>query len=150
MPVAPFPHHYFATLAGDQLSAPALPSISIGAPPQFGGRDAVWSPEQLLLGAVLSCLKTTFDAYAARARVRVAAWRGTASGTLDKGSGGPVFSSIQLSVEIETASGDGAQAKALLESAENHCIVSRALVVPVELTAIVHEVAPLATAQAAR
>ena len=147
MPVAPFPHHYFAKLSDEQLSAPIAPSIPIGAPPEFGGRDDVWGPEQLLLGATIACLKTTFDAYAARARLHVAAWRGMASGTLDRGAGGPVFTSIHLTVELETDAGEAARAKDLLETAEKHCIISRALAVPVELTTTVREIVAAQIAQ---
>lgn len=134
MAVAPFPHHYSATLAGAQLGAASRSSIAIGPPSEFGGTDDVWSPEHLLLGAVLACLKATFDAYARRASLRVDDWRGQVDGTLEKGSGGPVFTSIRLSVELETAPGDEARAKQLLETAERDCIVSRALAVPVELS----------------
>lgn len=147
MPIAPFPHHYVTALAGNQLEATSHASIRIGAPPEFGGRDDVWSPEQLLLGAALACLKTTFDAYAARAGLHVDAWRGTAAGTLEKGRssagvpGVPVFTSIRFTVEVETAPGEEARTKELLETADKHCIVSRALAVPVELSANVHATA---------
>jgi organic hydroperoxide reductase OsmC/OhrA len=133
MAIAPFPHSYSVTLSDDELAAhPRLP-IHMGTPPEFGGTDDVWSPEHLLVAAVVSCLKTTFDAYARRERISVHAWRATAKGTLEKGRGGPVFTSIDLEVELETDRGDEARAVATLVTAERNCIVSRALSVPVHL-----------------
>lgn len=134
MPIAPFPHHYAVALDRDVLGAEPRAPIQIGTPTEFGGADDVWSPEHLLVGAALSCLKTTFDAYARREGIAVHAWRGRATGTLAKGQGGPVFTAIDLEVELVTSPGDEARAQALLGTAERSCIVSRALSAPVHLT----------------
>lgn len=137
MPIAPFPHRYTVTLAGGQLAAPPRPDVPTGAPPQFGGRDDVWSPEELLVGAALSCLESTFAAYARRAGLTIHAWRGDGVGTLVKAAGGPVFSSIDLTVAIETEPGQEARVAEVLGEAERACIVSRALTVPVHARASV-------------
>jgi organic hydroperoxide reductase OsmC/OhrA len=134
MPIAPFPHRYSVTLEGEALAAEPRPPIRTGTPSEFGGTDAVWGPEHLLVGAALACLKTTFDAYAARDGVRIHAWRGAATGVLAKGHGGPVFTSIDLEVELVTDPGDEARAEAVLATAERSCIVSRALSAPVHVT----------------
>jgi organic hydroperoxide reductase OsmC/OhrA len=131
--VAPFPHHYVVDLVGMDLSSAGLPPIVIGAPPQFGGADRAWSPEDLLLGAVLSCLRTTFDAYARRIGLVASSWRGRATGTLDKGRAGPVFSSIRLEVDLEVEPGEEARAEEVIRRAERDCIISRALSAPVAL-----------------
>lgn len=137
MAIAPFPHHYEVTLTGGQLTAGPRAPILAGAPPQFGGQDDVWSPEELLVSAALLCLQTTFEAFARRASLPIPAWRGTAVGTLDKGRGGPVFSSIALAVELETAPGDEDRTRELLTTAEQHCLITRALQVPVTVTVAV-------------
>ena len=134
MSIAAFPHHYSVRLDHDTLDAAPRMPICTGAPPQFGGTDDVWSPEHLLVGAALTCLKTTFDAYALREHVVVHAWRGVATGVLAKGSAGPLFTAIELEIEIVTDPGDEARAQAVLGTAERHCIVSRALSAPVHVT----------------
>lgn len=134
MPIAPFPHRYSVSLEGELLAAAPRAPIRTGAPSEFGGTDAVWGPEHLLVGAALACLKTTFEAYAAREALRVHAWRGRATGVLAKGRGGPVFTSIDLEVELVTDPGDEARAQAVLAAAERSCIVSRALAAPVHVT----------------
>ncbi len=133
MPTAPFPHRYVVTLANGQLAAPLRTTIETGPPPQFGGNEEVWSPEELLVGAALACLQSTFAAYAKRAALRIHGWTATGTGTLNKGPGGPVFTSIDLAVELDTERGDEVQAEQVLREAERACIVSRALVVPVHL-----------------
>jgi len=137
MAIAPFPHRYEVTLSAGELSEGPRDKIRAGAPPQFGGVEDVWSPEHLLIAAALTCLKTTFDAYARREQLEVTDWRGTATGTLAKGPGGPVFTAIDLAVEMRAAAADVARAESVLSSAGRDCIVSRALVVPVHVTGTV-------------
>ena len=135
---APFPHHYTVELADRRLASPPRPPIAAGAPPQFGGTDQVWSPEELLVGATLECLWTTFEAYAAHDKLEVAGWRGTGVGVLDKGPTGPVFTSITLSVDMTVAAADVERAQRLLATAEKHCIISNALRVAVTVEATIH------------
>ena len=59
----------------------------------------MWSPEELLVGAALLCLQTTFDALVRRESVRIHSRRGRATGTLDKTSEGPAFTAIRLEVD---------------------------------------------------
>ena len=134
MPIAAFPHHYAVSLANGELTAEPRAVIRMGPPPQFNGSDDVWSPEHLLVAAVLSCVKTTFDAYARREGITIHAWRGTATGTLAKAQSGPVFTSIDVEIGIVTDSGNEARAEEVLAITEHNCIISRALSAPVHVT----------------
>lgn len=133
----PFPHRYAVSFEDGLLIADPRPRIPAGAPPQFGGTDRVWSPEELLVAAVLLCLKTTFDAYARKESLQVRDWRGSATGVLEKSAQGPAFTSVELQVELKVGSGDEQRAHQLLETAERHCIISRAIKAPVTLHASV-------------
>lgn len=135
--IAPFPHRYAVTLSDRQLSAPPRTPIAAGAPPQFGGSDAVWSPEELLVGSTLLCLSTTFDAFARRESLAVGEWRGEAVGVLEKGPGGPAFTAIDLRVAITVGAGDEERCRRLIAMAEKHCIISHALRCPVRVEATV-------------
>ena len=130
---APFPHRYTVTLAEGQLAAPPRPPIEVGPPPQFGGVDRTWSPEELLVGAALACLWTTFDAYARHDRLVIGGWSGSGTAVLDKGKPVPVFTSLTLAVTLVVAPGDEPRARALLATAEQRCIISNALKLPVAL-----------------
>jgi organic hydroperoxide reductase OsmC/OhrA len=135
--IAPFPHRYAVALADKQLQAPPRVAIPAGAPPQFGGSDGVWSPEELLVGSALLCLSTTFDAFARREALVVRNWRGSATGLLDKGPTGPTFTAVDLRVDILVSPGDEERCRRLVETAEKHCIVSHALRCPVRVEATV-------------
>lgn len=136
--IAPFPHRYSVRLADRRLLAPPRAPIAAGSPPQFGGTDTVWSPEELLVAATLECLWTTFEAYARHDALEVHDWSGTGTAVLEKGSPIPAFSSIRLQVDVAVASADEARARNLLESAQKRCIISNALKVPVVLEATIH------------
>jgi organic hydroperoxide reductase OsmC/OhrA len=131
--IAPFPHRYTVTLADGLLAAAPRAPIAVGPPPQFGGTDRVWSPEELLVGAALECLWTTFDAYARHDGLEIRGWSSTGTGVLEKGLPIPAFSTITLAVELVVAAADEERARRLLTSAEHRCIVSNALKVPVVL-----------------
>ncbi len=131
--IAPFPHRYAVTLSDRQLGAPPRTPIAAGAPPQFGGTDRVWSPEELLVGSTLLCLSTTFDAFARREGLVVRDWRGVATGVLEKSAAGPAFSSIDLQVELTVAPGDEERSRRVLHAAEKHCIISNTLRCPVRV-----------------
>ena len=131
--IAPFPHRYTVRLADKQLLAHPRAPIAAGAPPQFGGSETVWSPEELLVAAALECLWTTFEAYARRDKLEVRTWAGTGTAVLEKGAPVPTFSSITLRVELGVAAGDEDRARRLVETAESRCIVANALKVPIAL-----------------
>jgi organic hydroperoxide reductase OsmC/OhrA len=137
MTLAPFPHRYTVAFENDFLVADPRPRVPAGAPPQFGGRDDVWSPEELLVGAVLLCLKTTFDAYARKDGLQIRQWRGSGTGVLEKSPTGPAFTSVQLRVELLVATGEEERARKTLETAERHCIISHAIKAPVVLETVV-------------
>ena len=127
------------------MSAPPRPEFRGGPPVEFGGRDDWWSPEHLLLSAAGLCLKTTFEAFASRARLTVLAYSSRVEGTLDKTPQGLAFTSIEIAVELVVAEEDAARAGDLLRTAKDHCIVSNALKTPVQLTASVRSEAPALT-----
>jgi organic hydroperoxide reductase OsmC/OhrA len=131
--IAPFPHRYVVRLEDRQLLAPPRAPIEAGAPPQFGGSDQVWSPEELLVAAALECLWTTFEAHARRDALVVERWAGTGVAVLDRGPGVPVVTSLTMHVDLRVAAGDELRARTLLELAERRCIISNALRVPVLL-----------------
>ncbi len=133
MPISPFPHLYRATLEGNTLVARSRTPVLVGPPVQLGGGDDSWSGEEMLVAAVLSALKATFDASALRAGITVHGWRGTATGMLVEARTGPCFDSIELDIELVVEPGDEARARTVLENAAQRCTVSRALTAPVRM-----------------
>lgn len=135
---APFPHRYEVTLEGEtgprgRLSAGPRPVLAGGAPPEFGGDDARWSPEHLLLASASLCLMSTFAAVAAKSQLAYTGYASVAEGTLDKTPEGLRFTRILIKATVKAA--DAEKAERLLALAKKHCIVSNSLRQPVELEA---------------
>lgn len=148
MSIAPFPHRYEVAVDENDLTARDRSALLIGPPPQFGGTgERDWSPEELLLGAVAACLKTTFDAYARRQSIVIDTFRARAEGVLEKTREGPAFTSVTILVELAVRGGEDEvlKAKETLERAEHDCIISRAIKAPVTLAATVRSATLSAT-----
>jgi organic hydroperoxide reductase OsmC/OhrA len=113
------------------LSAPGHPNLVAGAPADFDGSDAWWSPEHMLAGAVATCLMTTFLAIARR-QLTIGGYASHAKAIVDKTREGILLTSIALDVEIRVVADDVARAEAAFEKAKRACLVSNVLKLPVE------------------
>ena len=112
--------------------------IEGGAPAEFDGKDAWWSPEHLLLSSLNLCLMTTFQALTDKARLSIQPYDSHAEALLDRTPSGLGFTGLVLHVKVKVASADQVErARQLLIKAKSHCIVANALMPPVHLDAVV-------------
>jgi organic hydroperoxide reductase OsmC/OhrA len=139
----PFPHRYDVALAwegqgGAALTSGPRPVIEGGAPPEFDGKEAWWSPEHLLLSSLSLCLMTTFQAVAGKARLPIRHYDSRAEALLDRTPAGLGFTGLVLRVSVKVETPDQIErARHLLLKAKSHCIVANALMPPVHLDASV-------------
>lgn len=113
---------------GTATSDSAPNAIHFTAPPQFGGVEGRWTPEDLLLSAVASCYTTTFRALAERSRFEYGDLEVEAQGTVHRADSGYQFSEIIMRPNLTILSEEGRErALVLLQKAEALCLVSRAL-----------------------
>lgn len=122
--------------------APGKPGLRVVTPPEFrGGAAGNWSPEELLVTAVASCYALTLAAVAERTNVSIRRLRLDAVGHVEGDRRGHYdFTVIELEGDTDSDAVEAAERAAAL--AEEHCIVSRALDVPVHVHVAVHS-APL-------
>lgn len=127
-------HHYETLVEWDEgrrgtLTASQRPTVVVGAPPEFGGTDDVWSPEHLCVAAVNTCVMLTFIAIAANSKVGFRAYSASATGTLEKVEGrGPVITRIVIKPRITIAPDtDQARLDRVLKMAEKNCFISNSL-----------------------
>jgi len=127
------PHIYcVTTTAGTdtnlRVEARGLPDLEVAAPPQFGGPGDCWSPEQLLVSAVSSCLILSFRALLPASGLK---WRTLACetrGELDKVERRLRFTRIETRARLTLAPGeDVEQARSLLTKAKDICLISNSL-----------------------
>ena len=117
------------------------PAIQIAPPQAFrGGEDpAIWSPEDFFVAAAASCLAVTFTGLAARADLRYSSLTVDADGVCSlRGDGRFGFTRLLLRLELETDTSQESLARRLAEQAEETCLVSASLDVPVETVVEVH------------
>lgn len=118
-----------------RLGAPEKPPLRVATPPEFkDGIAGIWSPEELLVGAVAACYELTLVAIAERRGVPLHTLEVDATGHLEHvPTGGYGFTVIELDVELATDPGFEAEAGEVARLAEEHCIVGGALEVPVHV-----------------
>jgi len=110
-------------------SAPA--AIHFTAPPQFGGLEGRWTPEDLLMTSLASCFTTTFHAIAEYSNFEYADLEVEADGIVTKTDTGYRFIEIVIRPTLTIESEENRErAISLLHKAKGLCLVSRALAIP--------------------
>lgn len=127
------PHLYSATSQAGQsgcltLSCDELPDIKCTAPEAFGGPGDEWSPEELLMASVSSCLILSFKAIARASKLEWVDITCHTEGKLDRVDRQTKFieltSHVKLTVaDIETRD----KAEKLVHKAEQSCLISNSL-----------------------
>jgi len=110
-------------------SAPNV--IHFAAPPQFGGLEGRWSPEDLLLSALAACFTTTFRALAEHSNFSYTDLAVQVDGTVRKVESGYMFERITIRPRLTLShQEEHLQADGLLNRAKQLCLISRALAIP--------------------
>jgi organic hydroperoxide reductase OsmC/OhrA len=106
-------------------------AIHFAAPPQFGGLEGRWSPEDLLLCAVAGCFTTTFRALSDYSKFEYRDLEVEVEGTVRKAESGYEFAGILIRPTLTISNLDERpRADRLLEKARRLCLVSRVLAIP--------------------
>jgi peroxiredoxin-like protein len=114
--------------SGIAKSDSASNTIHFTAPPQFGGLEGRWTPEDLLMTALASCFTTTFHAIAGYSKFEYTDLAVEAEGTVSKTDNGYCFSEIVIRPSLMIPNEEQRErAVGLLHKAKALCLVSRAL-----------------------
>lgn len=133
MTVQEFPHHYIVTAAADAdsdvtLESGSLPALPSAPPVEFGGPGTRWSPETLLVAAVVDCFVLTFRAIASASKLSWISLACEATGTLDRVERVTQFTAFEIRAHLRVPAGaNEEQAKRLLQRAETTCLVTNSL-----------------------
>ncbi|MFO8008120.1 MAG: OsmC family protein [Candidatus Brocadiia bacterium] len=110
------------------LSSEGKPDLEVATPPEFKGHEGVWSPEDMLVGALETCIMLTFLYYADRAGVELKSYQSECEGTLQMGSGGMSFSDFTVQADITVAAEEQVEAaREAIGKAESACLITRSL-----------------------
>jgi len=103
-------------------------AIHFTAPPEFGGLEGRWTPEDLFLCAVASCYTTTFRALAEYSNLQYADLAVEVEGTVHKVDSGYAFADVIIRPSLTLFSdAESQRALRVLQKAKGACLVSRAL-----------------------
>jgi organic hydroperoxide reductase OsmC/OhrA len=138
--VHPFPHRYTVTSqAGPEgeiaLESPGLPALATTTPPEFDGPGGFWSPETLMVAAVIDCFVLTFRGIARVSRMPWTRISVECVGTLERPDQVTQFTRFDLRARVVLPPDvPEDQARRLLTKAETTCLVTRSLKAHTELT----------------
>jgi peroxiredoxin-like protein len=112
------------------------PPLPIATPPEFRGTDPrMWSPEDALVAAAGSCLAVTIAALAEREQLPLHRLSVKADGIVGRRPDGKFgFVRIEQTVEVTTHADHEDAARALVAKAEDGCLVTVSLDLPVQTT----------------
>jgi peroxiredoxin-like protein len=103
-------------------------AIHFSAPPEFGGLEGRWTPEDLLLAALASCFTTTFRAIAGYSKFEYTDLQVEVEGVVSKAESGYSFSEIIIRPTLTIHDEEHRdRALRLLQKTNAVCLVSKAL-----------------------
>jgi len=110
------------------VSSDSKPSFRVATPPEFKGHPGIWSPEDLFVASVNSCIMTTFLYYAERHKLEFLSYKSNAEGVLEIVDNKFMVSEIKIKPMIVIKNSlDINKAKELIEISEKNCLISNSI-----------------------
>ena len=118
------------------LSGTGKPDIGVGSSPDFRGYPDNWSPEDLLVGALNTCLMLTFYALAQSKGVTPVSYQSSVEGLLENVDGRYRITEVTVSPSVVLKSqADLEVAQELMQNkVEANCFISNSISGKVKLT----------------
>src|SRR5262244_2922308 len=118
------------------ISAVEKPNIVVGSPPEFKGEPDVWTPEELLVGSLNTCIMLTFLSIAQARGLTPASYESEAEGLLENVEGKFRITEVTVRPHI-TVKGEGEieRAREIIERAEDECFISNSVKSKVKIVA---------------
>ena len=131
--VQTLPHSYIVTGVGTPDSDPdifsdRLPVLRTALPAEFGGTGEQWSPETLLVAAVVDCFLLTFRGVSRARQLRWMSIQCEVVGRLNRVERLLQFTEFRIQARLELPPGtDESLARQVLERAESTCLITNSL-----------------------
>jgi organic hydroperoxide reductase OsmC/OhrA len=110
------------------LSGEGKQSFRVASPPEFRGEPDVWTPEDLLVAAVESCLLMTFMSFAQKRELDIEAYYSEAVGLLQHDDGGYRFTRIVVKPTIFINDVEDEEAvRTAMRDAHSDCLIAKSL-----------------------
>ena len=110
------------------VRAAGKPDLEVSSPPEFKGEAGIWTPEDLFVGALNTCILMTFVALATQKGLEFGSYECRAEGKLEFVEGKYRFTEVRLYPQIVVRSPqDVERAQEILESAHANCFISNSI-----------------------
>ena len=122
------------------MNSPVLTDqIEVATPPEFPkGMPNIWSPEHLFVGAISSCLMTTFLAIAENSKLEFKNFSCKALGELKQVEGKYLMTEVLLEPVVTIlAEADRERAERILQKSEAACLISNSVKSTIHLKPII-------------
>jgi organic hydroperoxide reductase OsmC/OhrA len=118
-----------------RIKGPTLPTVSVGPPPEFKGREGQWTPEHLFVASINTCFMLTLLAIADNFKLPLVSFSSSAKGKLEKVPGaGYQITEVVIKPTIVIASAqDLGRIPRVLEKAKENCFISSSIKSTVKL-----------------
>mgnify|MGYP003604644087 CR=1 FL=1 len=111
--------------------------ILVTPPADLGGKPGFWTPEDLLVSAVESCMLMTILSVVKKQRITLKAYRSEATGTMAKTPEGLRITGIEIRIAATMGSPEEVEKmQRAVQMAERYCPVSAAVSCPVHVTVL--------------
>lgn len=110
------------------MTSQGKPEVQVATPPEFKGHEGVWSPEDLFVSAVNTCVMSTFLAFAERAGVAFAGYESQAEGRVELVDGKLKVTEVTIKPRLTLKAGQDVEgAKEVLAKAKANCLISNSI-----------------------
>lgn len=110
------------------ISSHDKPNLQIATPPEFRGHPGIWSPEDLFVASINSCIMTTFLYYAQKENLEFLSYKSEAKGILERVENQLIFSEVTVKPQILVKQDiDIQKARNLVELSEKNCLISNSI-----------------------
>jgi organic hydroperoxide reductase OsmC/OhrA len=118
-----------------RLAAAGKPDIVVGSPPEFKGGPDVWAPEELLVGALNTCLMLTFLTLTQARGLTPSNYESEAEGLLENVEGKYRITEVVVRPRVTVASDAHVElARNVMDGVEAQCFISNSITSRVKLT----------------
>ena len=110
------------------LSSVGKQTIEIATPPEFKGHEGIWTPEDLFVASVNSCIMTTFLYYIEKEETKFLSYKCEAEGILERTENKFMFSEIKIRPYILVKQENDIQiVKDIIELCKKNCLISNSI-----------------------
>jgi organic hydroperoxide reductase OsmC/OhrA len=110
------------------LGCEAKPDILVACPPEWGGHQGIWSPEDLFVGSVEVCVMTTFLWLAKKENVKFSLFESKATAIAQMVDNSFQFSSINIFVKLNVFNQlDKNKIEDIFSRINDWCVISKSI-----------------------